>query len=178
MSLFVIRLVYRDIKQENIGFDVRGDVKVFDFGLCKGLLPSRKTKDVNGRDLYGFNLTPRTGSVPYMAPEVAECKPYDCKADVFSFAILLWEMLALRTAFKGYSRKEFLDRVVRRRERLIVNRLWPSLTRTVIKEAWDNDTQKRPDMKVGSGYLLWCFNLSTESHHFSLPPDLGPKVER
>ena len=156
------RLVYRDIKQENIGFDTRGDVKVFDFGLCKGLSPSRKTKDVNGREVYGYNLTPRTGSVPYMAPEVAECKPYDCKADVFSFAILLWEMLSLRTAYRGYSRREFLERVVRGKERLSVSRIWPPLTRAMMKEAWDTDAQRRPDMKVG-------FNKNFFSFFTSLP---------
>lgn len=142
------KLVYRDIKQENIGFDARGDVKVFDLGLCKGLSPSKRARDASGREIYGYNLTPRTGSVPYMAPEVAECKPYDCKADVFSFAILLWEMLSLRTAFQDYSRREYLERVVRRKERLMVYRFWPPLTRLMIKDAWDNDTQRRPDMKV------------------------------
>lgn len=54
------KLVYRDIKQENIGFDVRGDVKVFDFGLTKALLPKLKVK--RG---YGYHLTPVTGSLPY-----------------------------------------------------------------------------------------------------------------
>jgi serine/threonine protein kinase len=52
-------------------------------------------------------LTPRTGSVPFMAPEVARCDPYDEKADVFGFAILLWEILSFKTAFPGYSRKIF-----------------------------------------------------------------------
>jgi serine/threonine protein kinase len=53
--------VYRDIKQDNIGFDVRGDVKIFDFGLCKGLLPSLKARDDKGKPVYGYNLTARTG---------------------------------------------------------------------------------------------------------------------
>jgi len=41
-------------------FDVRGDVKIFDFGLSKGLSPSLKAKDSAGREIYGYNLTPRT----------------------------------------------------------------------------------------------------------------------
>lgn len=141
------RLVYRDIKQENIGFDIRGDVKVFDFGLCKSLSPALKAKDTGGREVYGYLLTPRTGSVPYMAPEVADCRAYDCQCDVFSFAILLWEVLALKAAYKGYSRREFLERVVRKQERPQLNRNWPPLTRLMIREAWDHDPEKRPDMK-------------------------------
>jgi serine/threonine protein kinase len=138
---YISRLVYRDIKPENIGFDIRGDVKVFDLGLCKGLSPALKAKE------YGYNLTPRTGSVPYMAPEVAECKPYDQKSDVFGFAILVWELLALKKAYQGYSQNEFLTRVVRQKERLSIHRSWPPLTRIMVKEAWDDDPQKRPDMK-------------------------------
>lgn len=134
--------MYRDIKQENIGFDYRGDVKVFDLGLCKGLSPGLRSKDEPG-----YLLTPRTGSVPYMAPEVVLMKPYDCSCDVFSFAILLWEILSLKNAFQGYSRRDFLDRVVRGRERPHIKRQLPALTRSMIREAWDNDPFKRPSMK-------------------------------
>lgn len=73
------RLIYRDTKKENIAFDVRGDVKIFDFGLSKSFSPAQKARDSLGRAQYGYNLTPRTGSVPFMAPEVADCHPYDEK---------------------------------------------------------------------------------------------------
>jgi len=89
LPTFHCRLVYRDIKLDNIGFDVRGnkpknvissydallcsdeallflsfegDVKVFDFGLCKDLDPKLEVKD----GLY--KLTGGTGCFPYMAP--------------------------------------------------------------------------------------------------------------
>jgi len=121
--------------------------KVFDFGLSKSLSPNLKAKDSSGQEVYGYNLTPRTGSVPFMAPEVVECKPYDQKCDVFSFAILLWEILSLKHAFKGYTRREFLERVVRGKQRPPVDRTWPPLTRGLIKEAWDDNPRKRPTMK-------------------------------
>ena len=85
------RLIYRDIKPENIGFDIRGDVKVFDFGLCKNLDRDKKAEG------YGYKLTPTTGSIPFMAPEVAKGLPYDTKADVFSFSLLLWGILNFTT---------------------------------------------------------------------------------
>jgi hypothetical protein len=49
------------------GFDVRGDCKVFDLGLCKSLTPELKAKDGG----YGYRLTGRAGSLPYMAVEVS-----------------------------------------------------------------------------------------------------------
>eukprot|EP00536_Pseudo-nitzschia_multiseries_P005103 jgi/Psemu1/189809/e_gw1.93.84.1 len=87
-------LVYRDIKPQNIGFDVRGDVKVFDFGLMKSLDEHLKSRDGDGYRLTGF-----TGSIPYMAPEVGLMKPYDTRADVFSFSILFWEIISLEFLF-------------------------------------------------------------------------------
>jgi hypothetical protein len=47
---------------ENIGFDIRGDVKVFDFGLVKSLDGRLKSKTG-----YGYNLTGFTGSIPYVS---------------------------------------------------------------------------------------------------------------
>jgi serine/threonine protein kinase len=55
-------IVYRDLKPDNVGFDVRGDVKIFDFGLSRQL-PSEKLKDGT------YNMTGDTGSPRYMAPE-------------------------------------------------------------------------------------------------------------
>lgn len=58
-----LNIIYRDMKPENLGFDVRGDVKLFDFGLAKKLHDNEKDKDGN------FKLTGYTGSPMYMAPE-------------------------------------------------------------------------------------------------------------
>ena len=57
------------------GFDIRGDVKVFDFGLCKSLSSKLKARDGG----YGYRLTGRAGSLPYMAPEVVRMETYDTK---------------------------------------------------------------------------------------------------
>jgi serine/threonine protein kinase len=123
-------------------------LKVFDFGLCKTLTPSLKARDEKGKEVYGFNLTPRTGSIPFMAPEVAECNPYDTQCDVFSFAVLLWEIMSLKPVFDNYSRREFYLRVVKHQERPVVPpRSCPPLVRVAVKEGWDHDPQKRPNMK-------------------------------
>jgi serine/threonine protein kinase len=171
------KLVYRDIKPANIGFDHRGtlrkqctygslqiieyilnasylvlmpcglnfsgDVKVFDFGLCKSLSPSLKALDGE----YGYRLTVQAGSLPYMAPEVVLSKTYDSKCDVFSFAILLWEILSLQHCCKKYSPEKFIDRVSIHHERFPIRKSWPPFTRLMIPEAWDDDPKKRPDMK-------------------------------
>lgn len=55
-------VIYRDIKPDNIGFDVRGTVKVFDLGLAKEIHPPGGISGL-------YNLTGETGSPRYMSPE-------------------------------------------------------------------------------------------------------------
>lgn len=80
------KIVYRDLKPENLGFDIRDDVKLFDFGLSAELQPAMK---VPGSKPATYNLTGETGSFRYMAPEVANSQPYNETADVYAFGILL-----------------------------------------------------------------------------------------
>lgn len=54
-------IIYRDLKPDNIGFDVRGDVKIFDFGLAKELDPSLR----HGCTEF-YELSGNTGSLRYM----------------------------------------------------------------------------------------------------------------
>jgi hypothetical protein len=56
-------------------------------------------------------------------------------------------MLSIKKAFKGYSLRDWMNLVVRNKERPRVKRSWPPLTRLMIQEAWDHDPEKRPDMK-------------------------------
>jgi serine/threonine protein kinase len=137
------RLVYRDIKPQNMGFDIRGDLKLFDFGLCKSLEPGDRCQDGS----YGYHLTIITGSIPYMAPEVAMKKPYDQEADVYSFSVLLWELMSLECAYKSFDANKYFFRVCVENHRERISTSWPAIVKIIIKEGWDPNPQKRPDMK-------------------------------
>lgn len=136
------QLLHRDVKPENIGFDIRGNVKLFDLGLAKSLLP----KDHACGGLY--NLTPCTGSLPYMAPEVAKKNPYNEKCDVFSFGILLWEIVSLKEAFPQYqSRKELYEKVAEIGIRPSINQSWPSEVKKILPQCWHSSFKLRPSME-------------------------------
>ena len=108
------KMIFRDLKPDNVGFDYQGRVKIYDFGLAKELDPKQKCD--GGADLY--KMSGGTGSRRFMAPEVALSKPYSLSADLYSFSILLWEILTLRKAFGWMKTEEHRTRVVNGEERL------------------------------------------------------------
>jgi serine/threonine protein kinase len=133
-------ITYRDIKPDNIGFDVRGDVKIFDFGLAKEFDPNSKDKD-------GFyQLTSDTGSPRYMATEVALGKPYNETCDVYSFCILLWQILKLETPFDGYTMNMFNKKVVGGGTRPACDPKWPAEITDMMRLGWGVSIKDRPSM--------------------------------
>lgn len=133
-------LVYRDLKPENAGFDVRGNIKIFDFGFCKEL--SKKLLD---KKTGMYKLTRCTGSLPYMAPEVFEGKLYGKGADVFSYGVLLYEMLNFKYAFTFKTLKDYKDIIIDNKYRPSIDGAVAARPKDLIKETWDQDPKKRPN---------------------------------
>jgi len=157
------RIVYRDLKPENIGFDyAENKVKLFDFGLAKTLPPRERSSSMgdysassagNSSSAGGiydsetgmYNLTGNTGSLRYMAPEVALNQPYDERVDTYSFGVLLWQICALSIPYGGYSCKMHADLVVRQGYRPKVYPTWPAHWGQLMRECWAGDVQVRPN---------------------------------
>ena len=137
--LHQLNIVYRDIKPDNIGFDVRGDVKIFDFGLAKELDPT--TKDDDGF----YNMTADTGSPRYMAPEVFQGKRYNESVDVYSFSILMWQILKLQTPFEGYTMTLLKKKVMDGNTRPKCDPKWSPQIRELIQNGW-GIPKNRPSM--------------------------------
>lgn len=135
------QIIYRDLKPDNIGFDVRGDVKLFDFGLAKELDPSLKS---GISELY--ELSGNTGSLRYMAPEVARSEPYNLSADVYSFGLLLWQICSLDLPYDGMNRQDHAELVVHGNERPQLDASWSTPLRILMKRSWEPDPLVRPSM--------------------------------
>jgi serine/threonine protein kinase/Flp pilus assembly protein TadD len=88
-------ITHRDLKPANIKTGSR--VKVLDFGIAKVQVADESDATVTSATQAGVIL----GTAAYMSPEQAAGKPADARSDVFSFGLLLYEMLSGRQAFSG-----------------------------------------------------------------------------
>jgi len=136
------KIIYRDLKPDNIGFDYNGTVKLFDFGLAKELDDTMR----EGHCSEFYELSGNTGSLRYMAPEVALSEPYNLTADVYSFGLLLWQISSLQIPYDGMSRAQHSRLVVKGGTRPELDSSWSTPLRILIKRSWESDPSIRPSM--------------------------------
>ena len=139
-------VIHRDLKPDNVGFTEDGSVKLFDFGLCTLVKRTQSAEDT-------YQMTGNTGSLRYMAAEVALRQPYNEKVDVYSFGILLWQMAKDKIPFKGMNRAGFMNQVVRKGLRPKIDKKWPNDFVELLESCWHVDFTQRPSFEMVSHSL-------------------------
>ena len=149
-------IVHRDLKPANIKVRPDGAVKVLDFGLAKAFAGNAVASGglSNSPTFTSLPLSPgagpRTevgmimGTAAYMAPEQARGKPVDRRADVWSFGLVVYEMLTGKAAFAGETATDTISAIVSRDpDWALLPASTPLHVRRLLRRCLDKDPRKR-----------------------------------
>ncbi|XP_077334810.1 serine/threonine-protein kinase N3 isoform X1 [Lithobates pipiens] len=127
------KIIYRDLKLDNLLMDARGFVKIADFGLCKEGMG------------YGDRTSTFCGTPEFLAPEVLTDTTYTYAVDWWGLGVLIYEMLVGECPFPGDDEEEVFDSIVN--EEVRYPRFLSSEAIKLIRKL----LRKAPERRLGAG---------------------------
>lgn len=166
-----IHVIHRDLKPDNIGFTADGNLKLFDFGLCACVRTHGDRRDQ-------YRLTGNTGTLRYMAPEVALGRQYNCSVDVYSFGVIVWQVLRSKVPFRDMGKKAYIQDVVVGGKRPPLDRRWPIGFSGLLEKCWHEDKDFRPSFSQVVSELDMLIDEATGLGSVSITMQINHKIRR
>ena len=151
-------IIHRDLKPGNIMIGDDGRVRILDFGLAKLTDPVIGSEDAT--HTMANEPAPKTdegivlGTVAYMSPEQAEGRKVDTRTDIFSFGVVLYEMITGRKPFTGQTRLATMSAILKEPPKPLSDAapgVPPDLERLVdrcLRKDPDRRWQNMPDVRI------------------------------
>jgi eukaryotic-like serine/threonine-protein kinase len=148
-------IVHRDLKPANVKVTAEGVVKLLDFGLAKAFTgPAAVSPNPDNSPTLTLGATQLgviLGTAGYMAPEQAKGKTVDKRADIWSFGVVLYELLTGERLFQGEDVSDTLAQVLTKEPDLARA---PAQTRKLLRRCLEKDPKKRLRDIGEAGYFL------------------------
>ena len=126
-------IIYRNLKSLNILLDIDDYPHICDLETCRVC---------SGGD---ERLTPKVGAAPWMAPEILnEQTNYSFSADVYSYGVILYELVTKEIPWKGLTEVQIAVNVLRKKEKLQIPSETPLKIKQLIEKCLNYDPEKRP----------------------------------
>jgi len=128
--LHSLRVIHRDLKSSNLLLADDFSIRIADFGLSK--------------EMYDTCAQTRVGTLQWVAPEVLRGEKYSTKADLWSYGVVMWEVVTAKIPFDGMNRAELARKVAIDGMRLPPPKSAPIQLLRVMASLWRKPAQ-RPD---------------------------------
>ncbi|XP_063876752.1 mitogen-activated protein kinase kinase kinase 13-B-like isoform X5 [Scylla paramamosain] len=153
------KIIHRDLKSPNVLIGSNQEVKISDFGTC------REWNDVSTRMSFA-------GTLAWMAPEVIRNEPCNEKVDIWSFGVVLWELLTCEIPYRDVDNSAIIYGVGSSSLHLPIPSTCPDGFRLIVQMCWNSKPRNRPSFK----YILMHLDIAAVEIR-STPPETYFKTQ-